>query len=444
MKANTHLSLVGLIVLLIIGTACKDGSTPTNSNNNNNNGPTPIPPEFACDNGLSDGTFDCQNINLVARISAADLSGDGVNDIWGWTDPDTQKEYALVGLSDGVSFVDLSDPAAPELLGKLSESSPKALGAAGSGKTVPHGVLDEDEKSSLWRDMKVYNNHLFVVSDGQVHGMQVFDLTRLRNVANPPESFSEDAFYDQFVAAHNIAINEESGYAYAVGSDTYGGGLHIIDISDPLNPVFAGFHADSSFGRNNTGYVHDTHCVNYTGPDPDHAGREICVNSGETHVVIADVTDKTATSTIGSVTYGGRGYVHQGWLTEDHRYFILGDEFDERQNQHGTRTYIFDVTDLDNPVLLNTYTAGTGSIDHNLYVKGDLLYQSNYTSGLRILDISDIASGTLTEVGFFDTYPSDDDAKFDGSWSNYPYFESGLIIVSDMSNGLFILQPNLQ
>ena len=181
----------------------------------------------------------------------------------------------------------------------------------------------------------------------------------------------------------------------------------------------------------------------YEGSDTDYQGGEICMNSSETHLVIANVTDKEQTETIAKSTYENNGYAHQGWLTEDHRYFLLDDEFDEAQNGINTQTYIWDIQDLDNPELIGVREANTPSIDHNQYIKDNYTYQANYTAGLRILSLDNIANGELEEVAYFDTFPSSDDRFFDGAWSNYPFFESGIIIVSDVSNGLFILNPTL-
>ena len=435
-----HLRFLLLPLLLLVLT-CKN--TPTNQEEEE---PDPTLPSFECVDGLADGKYSCENIDLYSVVSPQALFGLSqeefsnltqeeknalsLNDIWGWKDPQTEKEYALVGLTDGVTFVDISDPVEPIVVGKLQESFNKA----NSSGFLLNG---EGKKASAWR----FNNYAFIVSDVQAndYGLQIFDLTKLRNATNTPISFVEDKHYSEFGDAHNIAINEGTGFAYVVGSDTYGGGLHIIDINDPLNPVFAGFHSDSTVGRRNTGYIHDTQCVNYKGPDSDYQNQELCFNSSETHLVIANVTDKQNTSTISKIGYEGRNYAHQGWLTEDHRYFLLGDELDSGN----TTTYIFDVQDLDNPQLIGTHLSSSLAIDHNQYVKEGNVYQANYTSGLRILTLNDSENGNLSEVAFFDTFPANNDRMFDGAWSNYPFFESGLVIVSDISNGLFILKPNL-
>ncbi|GIV58089.1 MAG: hypothetical protein KatS3mg042_1002 [Rhodothermaceae bacterium] len=371
--------------------------------------------------------FACHNVDLLAFLSVRDLDGERgvfVNDLWGWTDPETGKEYALVGKNVGLAFIDVSDPSNPIYLGTL----PRTEGAP----------------ASLWRDVKVYKNHAFIVADGAgPHGMQVFDLTRLRRVENPPVTFTEDAHYDRIHSSHNIVINEETGFAFAVGNrmggETCGGGLHMIDIRDPKHPRFAGCFSHVGTGNNGTGGTHDAQCVVYRGPDADYQGREICFGSNETALSIADVTDKANPKAIARATYPKVAYAHQGWLTEDHRYFYMNDEGDEMSRLvPGTRTLIWDVSDLDDPQLVGEYIAKTPSVDHNLYVKGDLVFESNYVSGLRILDITNREQPV--EVGFFDTVPATDAPVFSGSWSNYPYFKSGIIVVTSMHEGVFVLR----
>ena len=109
-----------------------------------------------------------------------------------------------------------------------------------------------------------------------------------------------------------------------------------------------------------------------------------------------------------------------------------------------TRTYLWNLSDLDAPALIGFHDSTTTATDHNQYVKGNYTYQSNYRAGLRILDITDIAHGNLSEVAFFDVVPSSDAPGSDtGTWSNYPFFASGIVVVSTIDGGLFILRPNL-
>ena len=360
--------------------------------------------------GGSAGDFPCSGISLRKRVSLATMGGGAGNDIWGWVDTQSANEYALMGMTTGTAFVDITDPENPIFLGRLpSETS-------GSGP----------------RDIKVYQDHAYIVADNVgAHGMQVFDLTRLRGFS-APQTFSADVVYGDFENAHNLAINETSGFAYAVGSDTCAGGLHIINITTPTNPLFSGCHS--------TARTHDTQCVIYQGPDANYPNNpEICVSSNEDHIEIVDVTIKSAPVTISTTTYPQLGYVHQGWLTEDHRYFLLNDELDESSFRVPTRTHVFDVSDLDAPVRVFVYEAATGSTDHNLYITGDRVFEANYTSGLRVLQIGDLANSELTEIAFFDTFPFSGADEFSGAWSVYPYFPSGTIIVSDRTYGLFIL-----
>jgi choice-of-anchor B domain-containing protein len=380
-----------------------------------------------CASGRAEG-FGCREVDLVAFVPIEALGGGRgvmVNDLWGWTDPESGREYALVGRTDGVAFLDLGDPSSPVYLGELP--------------------LTEGATPNLWRDVKVYADHAFIVSDGAgAHGVQVFDLRRLRDIASPPVTFDETARYDGIFSAHNIVINEDTGFAYVVGASmggtTCGGGLHMIDVRDPAQPTFAGCFQDPSTGLAGTGYSHDAQCVNYRGPDPDWEGREICLGANENALSIADVTDKSAPVAISTARYPSSAYLHQGWLSEDHRYFFMNDEGDEVAGLAPfTRTLVWDVEDLDDPVLLTEHDGTTTASDHNLYVRGDLMYQSNYVSGLRVLDISDPAQ--LEEIAFFDTLPEDEDRPgFAGSWSNYPFFESGLVTLTSMREGFFVVR----
>ena len=384
--------------------------------------------EAPCTDGAT-GPFDCSQVDLVAFVPLASLGADPgtiLNDIWGWTDPVTGRDWALVGRSDATAFVDVSDPANPRYAGELP--------------------LTEGATENLWRDIKVYADHAFIVADGAgAHGVQIFDLTQLRDAAGPPATFAETARYDGIASAHNIVINEETGMAYAVGSSmggqTCGGGLHMIDVRTPAEPVFQGCFSDGTTGRQRTGYSHDAQCVIYRGPDEDYQGREICFGSNETALSIADVTDRENPIAIARGEYPNVGYAHQGWLTEDQRHFFMGDEGDEAQGSvERTRTLIWDVADLDDPLLLKEYFAETGTIDHNQYIRGNRLYQANLMSGLRVLDISDVENPV--EVGFFDTVPDDAGLPaFGGAWSNYPFFQSGVVVVSSWSEGLFVLRP---
>jgi choice-of-anchor B domain-containing protein len=181
--------------------------------------------------------------------------------------------------------------------------------------------------------------------------------------------------------------------------------------------------------------------VIYRGPDERYQGREVCFAANETALSIADVTDKDNPLAVGTATYPNVGYTHQGWLSDDHRYFFSNDETDETGGQvQSTRTLIWDIQELDDPILAREYFSENRSSDHNLYVVGTTMYQSNYLSGLRVFDVSDPENPV--PVGHFDTVPYGEDVPaMDGSWSNYPFFESGIVVVTSGREGLFIVRP---
>jgi choice-of-anchor B domain-containing protein len=398
--------------------------------------PLAISTSAKCENGTA-GIYPCKNVDLEGFVPLPMLGGATGNDIWGWTDPETGREYALMATSNSTGFVDVTDPRNPTLVGVMPT------------RGTPDMVL--------WRDVKVDGNYAFVVSEISGSGMQVFDLTRLRG-ASGPQVFQEDHWYrgpeDQRVSnTHNISINEQTDVAYLVGTNTCeaggeSGGLHMVDIRNPLEPKFLGCAlVDHMTGEEPDNYVHDVECVIYDGPDQDYQGREICFGSNENIVAIYDVTDKSNPVVISETGYPQAQYTHQGSLTEDKRYFLFGDELDEQTNGQNTTTYILNVDDLDNPPTPAAFTHESVSIDHNMYTHDGRVYQSNYAEGLRILDYDNqsLAAGQLSESGYFDVVPGLDYPEFAGTWSNYR-FASGTVVVSAIenhANGLFVLKPTL-
>jgi len=379
------------------------------------------------------GPFLCDNVDIVSFLPTHMIGGGrgvGVNDLWGWTDPETARDYVVVGMRDGTTFIDVTNPSNPVWVGKLAKT----------GKA----------NSSLWRDVKVDKDHAFIVSDSAgEHGMQVFDMTRLREFAGTPLTLTPDATYTGVTSAHNMIVNPGSDFAFIVGAsgggETCGGAMHMINIEDPKNPAFAGCFADVMTGGG-TGASHDSQCVTYAGPDERYTGHEVCFSSNGTALSIGDITDKRNPVVLSRGEYPNTAYSHQGWLTDDHSYFYLNDELDEFSGLvDGTRTLIFDVRELDDPILVGTYQTDNEATDHNLYIVGDIMYQSNYRSGLRVVDISDRENPTA--LGYFDTVPWGSDFGMGdiisgsiGSWSNYPFFDSGVVVVASGREGVFVLR----
>tara|TARA_B110000240_G_scaffold13696_1_gene14192 strand:- start:420 stop:1820 length:1401 start_codon:yes stop_codon:yes gene_type:complete len=365
------------------------------------------------------GEYPCSNYDLLSNIPVSTLANSSGNpegsDVWGWTDSETGKEYAIAAMTNSTAFVDITDPINPVFLGRLNSNA----------------------GNNYWRDVKIYGNYAFIVADNVGnHGMQVFDLTRLRDITSP-ETLSPDVVYNDVTSCHNIVINEATAVAYLVGCNNYSGGPNFVDISDPLNPTSLG-------GYSLDGYTHDAQVITYNGPDTEYTGKEILVGSNANKVVILDVTDKSNIIKITEFDYPQIGYTHQGWFTDDQRFFLLGDETDEQNFGINTRTLVFDFQDLDNPTQIDTYYGASSAIDHNGYVQGTDFFMASYRAGMRVLDISNIGGtdNQLTEIGYFDTYPQNNGTAFNGAWSVYPYFASGNIIINDIERGLFVVRKS--
>ncbi|MGB3152448.1 MAG: choice-of-anchor B family protein [Maribacter sp.] len=409
------MKFIPLLLLLLVVISCSKNDDATSNMDEMQVIDNPILGLVPCENGMA-GDYPCNGYDLLGFISLSIFQSQAGNDIWGWIDSSTGKEYALMGLNDGTAFIDISDTENLVYLGKLPTAT----------------------TSSTWRDVKVFGDFAYIVSEADNHGVQIFDLKKLRDVGNLPRTFSSDARYTAIGNAHNIVINEATGFAYPVGTnrdDAFNGGVHFLDLQNPTTPRLAG-------GWGDNGYTHDAQVISYSGPDTDYSGAEIFVGANEDQVVVVNITDKDSPTELATLPYPNIGYTHQGWFTDDQRYFILGDELDEVNSGFRSRTLIFDMTDLDNPVLHDTYLGPTSAIDHNGYAVGEEFFLANYTAGVRVLDISQIEGKTITETGFFDTFPTSDNTQFDGVWSVYPFFPSGKILVSDINRGFFIIKKS--
>ena len=397
--------------------------------------------------------YECNGYDLMGYVSLDEMNAESGNDCWGWTDSQTGKEYALMGLDNGTAIVDISVPTDPLYLGKIFTNG------------------DPNDRGKAWRDLKVYNDYAFIVSEIAEHGMQVFDLTKLRTV-DSFQNFDADYIYNGYGHAHNIAINTDSGYAYTLGAGNRSNvvGIHALNIQDPTSPVL-------ELQLPDFGYTHDAQIINYSGPDSDHVGKEIYVGSNENKLVFVDVTDKNNPGLISEFFYDDTQYTHQTWLTEDHNYALLGDELDELDMSSNpivlkdnirTRTVVIDIKDLDNPILHFDFRSDTESaIDHNGYIVGSKYFLASYTSGLRVIDIINIEQKSFKEIGFFDTHTDDHDHNialestprwsdpgdhtgkkggeieaFNGAWSVFPFFKSENIIISDINSGMFIVKKS--
>ncbi|MDM7914740.1 MAG: choice-of-anchor B family protein [Candidatus Eisenbacteria bacterium] len=367
-------------------------------------------------------TFAASNVALLGWVPLSEFPGSQqrASDIWGYVSP-SGREYAIIGLWEGVGFVEVTDPSNPVVVG-----------------VIPG-------RPSIWRDMKIDGEYAFAVHDypddnppDTGDGLYVIDLTRIDE--GQVSLAVQDTDYD-LKTSHNIAVNHASHFVYLCGSNGYGpnisgGGLIAVDVSDPMHPYFS---LDTVWSEH---YVHDVNVVTYE--DGPYAGREIAFAAcGSNGLFTIDVTDKSAMVTLGSVAYPNTTYCHHSWLSPDRRLLYVNDELDELDDPDvsTTTTYVIDVSDLAHPTFLRSFTNGLSAIDHNPYGRDGYLYEANYRSGLRIYDIRN--PGEEHEVGFFDTYPDNDNANFNGAWGVYPALPSGTILVSDIERGLFVLRNGL-
>ena len=350
--------------------------------------------------------FPADRLSLNAWLTLSDLGNGSQNgsDCWGYVSP-SGREYALMCTTGATVVVEVTNPQNPQVIGRIN------------GPT------------SDWRDVKTYQDRAYTVSEGG-SGIQVIDLSQ---VDNGVVSLERTVTGQGTNATHNIVIDEVSGFLYRAGGGS--NGLRIYSLANPGNPTFVGQYT--------TRYVHDAQVVTYTsGP---YSGRQIAYccsgfngGSTDTGLTILDVTNKSSISVLRQLSYPGRQYSHQGWLNEDRTRFYLGDELDEGASVSTTTTRVFDVSDPGNATYIGVFNNGDPAIGHNMYSHNGLLFQANYTSGLRVFDI-DANDLNPTEVAFFDTAPSSSATSFNGLWSCYPYFPSGTIIGSDIERGLFVL-----
>jgi choice-of-anchor B domain-containing protein len=365
------------------------------------------------------GEYPCRGVDMLSFMSLAQLGNHrSASDVWGYTDEATGTEIAIACMWDAVVFLDVTGGEQRHLA---------TMKAAGKG--------------SSWCDIKVYRHYAYVVKDSSPgHGIQVFDLNRLKGMSRSSKAVDvePDYHYTEHGSSHNLIINEETGFLYSVGTDTCRSGLHMIDLVDPAKPRFAGcFDQD--------GYTHDAECIIYRGPDSRYRGKEICFAYNEDTLTIVDVSVKSNPTMLSRVGYAGYAYTHQGACIGDCSILLLDDELDEEYGNtpdQRTKTYIWDARDLTKPTQIGSFLSSQSAIDHNQYVHGSFSFQANYCAGLRVLDVAAAHKGVLEEVAYFDVAPDCDKALFAGAWSNY-LFPSGNVVVTSIERGVFMLKPHL-
>jgi len=428
------------------------------------------------------------NMKFLSQVDPEDLGAlevPGVwakgmmNDIGGWTSP-AGEEYALATNSGGIAIVRVTDPENPEFLGRVESQNPLNF-------------------ANIWGDPATFGNYAYFTTEIDDSSIVIIDMSGADALMAASGPFTDLLLPTFFVApggydgAHNIVINEDTGYAYVAGAHLKAGASNnacgseeparfntlILDVaSEPTNPPVAACIADAG--------EHDFHVVNYTGPDPDYPGREIAFvfdgrdregqaggNPVGGKTLIWDVTDKANIVEISSFRTPGNVFSHNGATTEEQDFLFIGDEIDELvaanwafssiftepttdpTNKPQTGTYVIDIRDLDAPAFYTRFENDTVGLDHNFQVVGDKLYIASYTSGTRVLQIGrDVDNNVvLEEIATMDTEPRlpgrilniKQEEKFGsaflGQWGIY-VFESGKIIASDINNGLIVMRES--
>jgi choice-of-anchor B domain-containing protein len=385
---------------------------------------------MSCSQGFA-GQFPCRNVDFQAQISLNQFTsqpGSAAN-VWGLVDLNDNREYAVVGLRNGTAVVDVTDPVNPRQV-----------------TTVPGN-------SSTWREVKIYQHfdaadnrfraYAYVTTEAANSGLQVLDLSGLPDSVTLATTLVDTGsqhtnYVSNIDYATNMALPGATAFLYLAGSNIEGGAWRAYSLANPAEPQFL---RQAPAGQ----YMHDSTSLLITDQRTTQCAQahnpcEILVDFNENTVDLWDVTDKAQPVMLSSTTYSDVSFTHSGWPTADQRHIIVHDELDEIQRGLFTQIYTMNVDDLQNPFIQASYQGPNTTTDHNGYMKGSLYYVSHYRRGLVVFDASNPAE--LREIGNFDTFlePSADSAGTDGAWGVYPFYPSGTVVISDISNGLFILR----
>lgn len=340
---------------------------------------------------LTNTLFAQLNVDSISHVNYNQLHQSNLNDIWGYVD-ETGIEYALVGATKGSSIVSLENPANPQ------------------------EVFWEPGTESIWRDLCTYGDYAFITTEAE-SGLLIIDMSPLPTSTNLPTSYYFGEVGSEWSSAHALYC-DENGYAYIFGANRGNGGVIILDVhTDPMNPIevgqFDNWYVHDGFVRNDTMYL---------------------AHIGDGFYSLVDVTDKANPVLIGTQTTPNN-FTHNIWPND------IGDVVFTTDEVSGAFIASYDISDPMNMVELDRVQSspGQGIIPHNTHVKGNYIITSYYSDGIVIHDVT--YPYNMIEVGNFDTYPGQT-PNFDGCWGVYPFLPSGLILASDITQGLFVLSPN--
>jgi choice-of-anchor B domain-containing protein len=351
--------------------------------------------------------------------------------VWGLVDLNDQREYAVIGLRNGTAVVDVTNPASPREVA-----------------TVPGNA-------SLWREVKIYQHfdvptnryraYAYVSTEAPGSGIQVIDLGGLPNsvalATTLADTGSQHTLYVSNIDySFNTALQGQQPFLFVAGSRPGTGNWRAYSLADPANPAFVRASPLA-------GYMHDSTSLHVTDNRTTQCAQahnpcEVLVDFNENTVDLWDVTDKVVPVLLSSTTYPSVRYTHSGWPSADQRHLFIHDELEEIQLGLNTQIYTMTLDDLRTPSIATSYFGPNTTTDHNGYTKGNLYYVSHYRRGLVVFDVTN--PNQLREIGSFDTFlaPAADSAGTDGAWGVYPFLPSGAVVISDITNGLFVLKDN--
>ena len=355
-------------------------------------------------------TYPSLNINLLAHLDpekdATGNDGRKYSGCWGWVQPSTQKEYALVGTSNHTYFIDVSNPSAPVIRDSVKGKHP----------------------GCTWREIKTYQNYCYIVSDDATPN--TFQIVDMQYLPDSVHVVYEGTSY--FERCHTLFVDKDKLYC---GGPTLLGGsnsenMHVYSLATPSVPVLVRklFQDVPSIT-----YVHDMYVRNDT----------VYASCGPQGIQIIHLTASNTFSLLASYTgYQYNGYNHSSWLTENRKTMVFADEVPA-----GLPAKSIDVSNLNNIVSLDVFKSHTGATAHNPYIIGNnWCWMSTYQDGLYLYDISN--PSIISVYGFFDTSPlygvndNFSTSAYRGNWGAYPFLPSKIVIALDMQNGIFILDPD--
>lgn len=342
------------------------------------------------------------NISLIAHWQDTSVTNPyptHYNEVWGFVQDG--REYGVIGSVDGVYILDLDDPAHPVIADFI----------VGAFDLATH------------RDMHDHDGFLYLVADEGNSRFKVADLSFLPDSVHLVYDSNE-----HLATAHNIFIDSSRSVLYAFGAQdtiigTYDHSVQAFSIANPAQPQPLGGYTDQ-------GYAHDGFVRDDT----------VFINMWSDGLYMVDFTDPQNPVAVGQLpVYPVNQFIanHSGWLSPDKQTYLMADEW------IGEEIKVVDVSDPSNISIISTFQSVTDPdsiTPHNLIYDGRYAYISCYTDGLRIFDLIDLQNPVLT--GFYDTYPGSNEFSLNGAWGVYTMLPSGLILVSDRNSGLYILDAS--